>query len=551
MDGPSDRSRRKKSSRSRSDSGSPTKRKSKSKGKKQPTSAEDALEAKMRAKSRREKSSSKAADELLEAKIRKKERAAAAREESRRRPAEREEEKVEEVASDYDDLDEESSYDFDYNPRATSRTRKKVVASGAPVTSSSTTSEAGDGIPKDADGNALFTRGGGDVRNRPPPSQQQQVLDPLRAAELERQKNKKDVNQRFADLHETGQWGGLTKWEKFGICLITLGAIVTAIVLGVRFGRGGPETPSPTQYPTKAPTQSPSASPTIAPTDATYRETYGLELMTAASPKLTLPQTPGELQGAKDNEDSTPQELAAEFVLYDDPTELPARDPRFMERYALVVFYYANGGCAGDWVSRTNWMNNDNHCGWHGVVCDLKKRVIELNLSRNYITGKIPVEFSQLLELSTMDLSNNAIVGTVPAEALSMRKMYTIQLNNNMLTGEFPFEDVKKGAFILDNLWIQENEELSGSITEAYCILYSITLDCDNFDPQPTYPPAYGNEGDEGKTQFQLDCEEEVGRSPNEYTCNFDPPEPFVKELSVEPALPAEPAVCGTPAVGT
>mmetsp|Transcript_26637 Transcript_26637/g.48006 ORF Transcript_26637/g.48006 Transcript_26637/m.48006 type:complete len:98 (+) Transcript_26637:508-801(+) len=76
----------------------------------------------------------------------------------------------------------------------------------------------------------------------------------------------------------------------------------------------------------------------MAPTDVSRREITGLELiMSAASPKLTLPQTPQELEGAKTRTDSKPQELAAEFVLYDDPMELPARDPRFMERYALVV----------------------------------------------------------------------------------------------------------------------------------------------------------------------------------------------------------------------
>mmetsp|Transcript_37835 Transcript_37835/g.61831 ORF Transcript_37835/g.61831 Transcript_37835/m.61831 type:complete len:298 (+) Transcript_37835:488-1381(+) len=296
----------------------------------------------------------------------------------------------------------------------------------------------------------------------------------------------------------------------------------------------------------------------MAPTDVSRREITGLELiMSAASPKLTLPQTPQELEGAKTRTDSKPQELAAEFVLYDDPMELPARDPRFMERYALAVFYYQNGGCIGDWITRSNWLGDADHCGnWHGIVCDLKKRVIEVNLSKNYVTGKIPIEFAQLLELSTLDLSNNAMVGTVPAEALSMSRMYTIQLNNNLLEGEFPFDEVKRGAVILDNLWIQENTQLTGTITDAYCTMNSITLDCENFGPQPVYDP----DNEEGLTTFVTGCLEEQIGYVKEYTCNFDDPDPFTKpppeevvadngtDTAVVPA--PSPAVCGTPAAG-
>lgn len=415
--------------------------------------------------------------------------------------------------------------------------RSRGVTSGIPVADNNNEEES----------NALFTRGGGDVRNRPPPNPlDNSSVDPLRKAELEKEKNKKNVNQRYQDMHESGQWGALSKWEKYGIGLLTVGAIVTAVVLGIMVSSGGEKTPEPTGQPTRAPTGSPSTSPTMAPTGEEYRENTGLEMMRAVSPKLSLPQNPEELVGAKENAVSTPQELAAEFVLYDDPLEIPTRDLRFMERYALSVFYYQNGGCIGDWITTSNWRSDEDHCdNWHGIVCDLKKRVIEVNLSKNHVTGMIPIEFSQLLELSTLDLSNNAMVGTVPADALSMYRMYTIQLNNNMLEGEFPFEKVKEGATILDNLWIQENTGLTGAITNSYCIMNSITLDCANFDPLPVYPV---NPDDSGHTTFQKNCIEEFGRVPKEYTCNFDDPVPFLKPNGTEvvPA-PSPLLICGTP----
>lgn len=384
--------------------------------------------------------------------------------------------------------------------------------------------------------------GGSDARDRPKPSLSQlrkgrkpkESLDPLREEELQRERNAKKINPRFAELHETGQWGGITKWEKYGICLLMLGVVVAAIVLGVKFGKK-PKTPAPTSAPSRPPTSVPTSPPTLAPTGPNYREEEGLEMMRNASAKLSLPATPDELVGSGSDPNSTPQSLAAEYVLYDDPLLLPSRDPRFLERYALAVMHYINGGCSGVWTEDANWMGGSDHCdGWHGVTCDLRGRVVELSLSTNRLAGTIPIELGQLAELGVLDLSNNALTGTIPPEALSMAKLYTIQLNNNLLEGEFPFQ-VKESAKILGNLWIQENSKLTGTITDAYCTLNSITLDCDNFGPKPVYGP-------DGKlTTFQLNCAEKTGTSPGEYTCNFE-----------EPTMPPAPdtsssALCGIP----
>jgi len=102
-------------------------------------------------------------------------------------------------------------------------------------------------------------------------------------------------------------------------------------------------------------------------------------------------------------------------------------------------------------------------------------------------------------------------------------------------------------------LWIQENTDLKGTITDAYCAMDSVTLDCDNFEPQPTYPKSYENPAfeAEGYTTFQVNCLVEVGQVPREYTCNFGEPNPYVRPEANEtvPApAPSPPAVCGTPA---
>ena len=494
-----------------------------SKKKKSKSSAEDALEAKMAAKKKKERKSSKA-DDALEAKIRAKNADAG----SGRGPSLHEEEKVVEG----------------YEDEELGGGRRSTSGSGRKSKSKKSRGSASSGAATGGDEDELFTRGGGDVRNKPKPSleNRQQELDPLRAAQLEKEKNKKKVNPRYQELHETGQWGGLNKWEKYGICALVLGVVAAAIALGIKFGvPGDGGTSKPTQFPTKSPTQSPSTSPTFAPTDTEYRASTALEMMRDASPNLSLPTTPEELVGSSINPNATPQQIAAEFVIYNDPMELPTRDPRFMERYALAVFYYQNGGCSNDWIKKDNWMtfildeNNDgkgDHCSqanpWYGIVCDLKNRVIEVNLSKNYATGKIPMEFGQLQELSTLDLSNNALTGEIPTEAITQSKLYTIQLNNNVLEGEFPFEEVKASATILDNLWIQENTGLRGTLTEEYCAMNSITLDCDNFQPQPTYPD------DSGDTSFEKNCMAEGLGRPKEFTCNSEAPVPFTKPPTLD-----------------
>lgn len=165
-----------------------------------------------------------------------------------------------------------------------------------------------------------------------------------------------------------------------------------------------------------------------------------------------------------------------------------------------------------------------DHCdGWHGVVCDLKGRVVEVNLGGNGVVGRIPVEISLLTELGTLDLSDNRLTGEVPGEALSSPRLYSALLNGNGLAGEFPFSEVKpkggsESSSLLSTLWIQENPGLGGAVTEEYCGMGSMTLDCDGFDPQPTYDA----DGDGSLTTFEAACERETGTRPGEYTCNFD-----------------------------
>jgi hypothetical protein len=405
-----------------SDSGKQKKKhhkKSKSKSK----SVEDAIEKKLREKKKKEKAAA-AAEDALEAKIRAKQKAA---------DGEASSEEEEGLSGSEPNLAKTKSGGSSKAPKP------KPAAAAAPPG------------PVDIITSPLFDSGGGDVRNRPAPSlAQKPEVDPLRAAEEAKKQNTKQINKRYADLHETGSWGGLSKWEKYGLCMLALVAIGVAAGLGIKFTNDA-RTDAPTGAPSMSPTGSPSTSPTPMPTDETYRGITGLEAMKAVSPNLALRvDTPEELIGASTDPSATPQEIAAEFLLYDDELQIPARDPRFLERYALAVFYYSNGGCAGEWIDKTKWMNpKQDHCNWYGVVCDLQGLVTELAMEGNYVTGEMIMELSQMKTLSTMDLSNNRMEGQVSLDALNISSLFSLRLSNNQFTGDFPFDRLLEGSPLL------------------------------------------------------------------------------------------------------
>ena len=104
-----------------------------------------------------------------------------------------------------------------------------------------------------------------------------------------------------------------------------------------------------------------------------------------------------------------------------------------------------------------------------------------------------------------------------------------------------------------DTLWIKENPNLTGEITESYCSLSSITLDCANFEPQPTYP-VDENGVEITTTTFESNCLWAGSGSPREYTCNFVDGDGVTMAPTVSPGnIPVleRDTYCGVPATGS
>lgn len=116
---------------------------------------------------------------------------------------------------------------------------------------------------------------------------------------------------------------------------------------------------------------------------------------------------------------------------------------KFMDRYALVTFYVNTKGPG--WPRSDQWLSKEDECDWYGVTCSSAvlgpRRVIEIDLSFNKVTGIIPSEISLLTELQTLDLNGNSLQGVVPYQMLSnLKKLTRLHLHMNDLFGSIPTE---------------------------------------------------------------------------------------------------------------
>ena len=82
------------------------------------------------------------------------------------------------------------------------------------------------------------------------------------------------------------------------------------------------------------------------------------------------------------------------------------------DRAVLVALYSATGG--PNWDDNSNWLSDAPLGQWHGVTTDGNGRVIQLRLNDNRLTGGIPTELGNLVNLGHLYLSGNHLTGCVP-----------------------------------------------------------------------------------------------------------------------------------------
>ena len=83
------------------------------------------------------------------------------------------------------------------------------------------------------------------------------------------------------------------------------------------------------------------------------------------------------------------------------------------DRAALMALYDATNGAS--WRNSTNWDSSRPLGEWYGVTTDTNRRVTELSLWDNELTGEIPAALGSLTSLVRLSLSGNRLTGEIPA----------------------------------------------------------------------------------------------------------------------------------------
>ena len=123
-----------------------------------------------------------------------------------------------------------------------------------------------------------------------------------------------------------------------------------------------------------------------------------------------------------------------------DVTEIPT-----IECEALVALYHSTGG--DNWQDtgsmyyeqynvgldvREGWLQTNTPCSWHGVNCS-SGNVNELDKSWSALSGSVPAEVGNLINLTELDLSDNQLTA-IPAEIEKLINLTTLELYFNQLT---------------------------------------------------------------------------------------------------------------------
>ena len=108
------------------------------------------------------------------------------------------------------------------------------------------------------------------------------------------------------------------------------------------------------------------------------------------------------------------------------------------DREALVALYNATGG--PNWRRNNNWLSDVPISEWEDVATDGNGRVTVLWLSENELSGEIPPELGNLVNLIYLRLDGNQLSGEIPPELGNLANLTTLGFHENQLSGEIPPE---------------------------------------------------------------------------------------------------------------
>ncbi|QHO09735.1 receptor-like kinase TMK3 isoform X1 [Arachis ipaensis] len=73
---------------------------------------------------------------------------------------------------------------------------------------------------------------------------------------------------------------------------------------------------------------------------------------------------------------------------------------------------------------------------WNNTDCQQGNVVVAVNLSRQSLTGLIPLSFSNLRDLKNLNLSGNNLRDSIPKSLKTLLRLESLDLSYNNLSGE-------------------------------------------------------------------------------------------------------------------
>jgi Leucine-rich repeat (LRR) protein len=173
---------------------------------------------------------------------------------------------------------------------------------------------------------------------------------------------------------------------------------------------------------------------------------------------------------------TSPQHLAACWILYRDTKRSGKSKSVLLQRYTLATLHFAtthSNTTVWDWnkvdlydprakpppaptakpgknnkknaankqavQNKTphHWMSEKHHeCTWHGVECNWRSTIVQMDLGFLKLDGLLPRELALLTDLRDLDLHGNDLQGVLPHKILvSLTKLETLRLYMNGFFG--------------------------------------------------------------------------------------------------------------------
>ncbi len=179
---------------------------------------------------------------------------------------------------------------------------------------------------------------------------------------------------------------------------------------------------------------------------------------------------------------NSPQIISVTLNVNPVPAEIPA-----IEREALIALYNSTDG--DNWTDNSGWktppLDTDGFAmpgtenTWYGITLwDSNLYIKWIDLRSNELTGSIPPELGNLINLNGLWLHNNQLTGSIPSELGNPVTLQYLYLNNNQLIGNMPPE---LGSLVnLNYLYLDSNQLTGGIPPELGNLVYLTVLYLDS-----------------------------------------------------------------------